>query len=402
MAVIPDFVIVSNTPNFYYVLVTHTSEKMKLDTIKNINQIIERDSKDTTYKFALLRSVIDSVHEFAHLTTQKDEVVEMPLGLLIYKWLEYYYPIIDSRFFIPQKNGDTEGGRSLAFRSDLKELTSFYSNKGGMSVFFSELRKGKIDAAISSHVFQLCKKIRSTITRNPMKHIGVSVYGRHYSIFQFQSKKVKEPATMDLNFLVDQFGTFTFPEDYFTIFEHLGGFITGKNAILLEWADFTVRCDKSGNLSREMILNEILKSPTNNREVYAAQQFFIRVGKSNPLECVWSGKAIGSNLNIDHVLPFAIWKNNDLWNLLPTLASINNNKRDKIPTRRMLHARKGNIIDYWNMLATNFPELFEKEITISLTGKKYDNKNWLLTAFTALQDKSDYLIQTRGYEPWEY
>ena len=30
---------------------------MAYETLKHINQIIERDSKDTTYKFALLRAI---------------------------------------------------------------------------------------------------------------------------------------------------------------------------------------------------------------------------------------------------------------------------------------------------------------------------------------------------------
>lgn len=375
---------------------------MKLETIRHINQIIERDSKDTTYKFALLRSVIDAVHEYSHLAVCKGADVEMPLGLLVYKWLEYYYPIIDSQIFIPQKNGDAEDGKSLAFRSMFKELTLFYADKGGMSVFFSELKKGSLDSAVSDQVLQLCKKLRDTITKNPMKHIGVSVYGKHYSLFQYQSEKLKSPLTPDINFLIDQFGTFSFPYDYFLIFQHLGGFITGRNAILIGWADFTVKCDKSGKLSREMVLNEILKSPINNREVYAVQQFFNHIGKATPLECVWSGKAISNDLNIDHVLPFAVWKNNDFWNLLPAKSSINNKKRDKIPTTHLLHKRKETIIHYWELLAARFPDSFEKEIAVSLTGKRGSANNWQLPAFAALQDKIDYLINTRGFEPWEY
>lgn len=160
---------------------------MKLETIRHINQIIERDSKDTTYKFALLRGVIDSVHEYAHLALHKDGVVEMPLGLLVYKWLEYYYPIIKSDVYIPQKNGDIPGGKSLAFRADLKTVTDFYRDKGGMSVFFSDFKKGKADSAISNHLLGLCKKIRDTITKNPMKHIGFSIYSEHYLTFQYQT-----------------------------------------------------------------------------------------------------------------------------------------------------------------------------------------------------------------------
>lgn len=36
---------------------------MQYETLRNINQIIERDSKDTTYKFALLRATIEVIQE---------------------------------------------------------------------------------------------------------------------------------------------------------------------------------------------------------------------------------------------------------------------------------------------------------------------------------------------------
>jgi hypothetical protein len=375
---------------------------MKLETIRHINQIIARDSKDTTYKFALLRGVIDSVHEYAHLAVRKDGMIEMPLGLLVYKWLEYYYPIMESDVYIPQKNGDMRGGKSLAFRAALKAVTDFYRDKGSISVFFSDFKKGKADSAISNHLFRLCKKIRDTITKNPMKHIGFSIYGEHYPIFQYQTKRVNSPELFDLGFLINHFGTYTFPKDYFTVFEHLGGFITGRNAILQGWADFTFKCAKNTSLSVEQILNVILKTPTDDREVYAVQKFFTQINQQRIIECVWSGKRINADMNIDHVLPFAVWKNNDLWNLLPAKAQINNHKRDKIPTSQFLQTRKEAIISYWEILADAFSDSFEREIMISLTGSEIYQNNWQLPAFAALQQKSDYLIHKRGFEPWEY
>jgi len=372
---------------------------MQLETIRHINQIIERDSKDTTYKFALLRGVIDSVHAYAHLAVHRDSVVEMPLGLLVYKWLEYYYPIIESDVYIPQKNGDIPGGKSLAFRSGMKTVTDFYKDKGGMSVFFSDFKKGNVDSAIYNHLLQLCKKIRDTITKNPMKHIGFSIYGGHYAIFQYQNKRFNKPDLFNLSFLIDSFGNYTFPKDYFTVFEHLGGFITGRNAILQGWSDFTFKCAKNTSLSEEEILNVILKSPVDAREVSRVQRFF---SQQITLECVWSGKNIKTDLNIDHVLPFAVWKNNDLWNLLPAKAQVNSHKRDKIPTRHFLQKRKDAIISYWELMANAFADSFEREVIISLTGSSTGKENWQLPAFAALQEKSDYLIHTRGFEPWEY
>ncbi|MDZ7767124.1 MAG: hypothetical protein U5K00_22380 [Melioribacteraceae bacterium] len=105
--------------------------------VENINQIIERDSKDTTYKFALLRATIEIIQEKSPHQKIKDDFVILPVGLLILKWLEYYYPIIEQE--LPQRNGDNLDTFTLSFRSLLKEVTDFYKLRGGLSVFYSEL-----------------------------------------------------------------------------------------------------------------------------------------------------------------------------------------------------------------------------------------------------------------------
>ena len=75
------------------------------ETFINISKIIERDSKSTTYKYALLRGTIDIIQDNSPFIKINREVVEIPLGLLIEKWMLYYYPILDSDVLIPQING---------------------------------------------------------------------------------------------------------------------------------------------------------------------------------------------------------------------------------------------------------------------------------------------------------
>ena len=56
-----------------------------LENFKTINTIIERDSKDATYKFALLRGVIEISQEYQQLVKESGDRVSLPLGLLIEK-----------------------------------------------------------------------------------------------------------------------------------------------------------------------------------------------------------------------------------------------------------------------------------------------------------------------------
>ena len=53
----------------------------------NISKIIERDSKSSTYKFALLRGTIDIITENSPFIEIDKDRVALPLGLLVEKWL---------------------------------------------------------------------------------------------------------------------------------------------------------------------------------------------------------------------------------------------------------------------------------------------------------------------------
>jgi len=66
--------------------------------------------------------------------------------------------------------------------------------------------------------------------------------------------------------------------------------------------------------------------------------------------CVWSGALIHQNdMDIDHILPYSVWFNNDLWNLLPTERNLNQKKKkDKISTRELITKRADTIVDYWH------------------------------------------------------
>ena len=109
---------------------------MRNDIFQNISKIIERDSKSTTYKYALLRGVIDIIQDNSPYTIFSNGRVYFPTGLLIEKWLLYYYPIIESSTYIPQINGEA----NLAFGVQFKKIISAYSGIGGFSAFNNDLK----------------------------------------------------------------------------------------------------------------------------------------------------------------------------------------------------------------------------------------------------------------------
>lgn len=373
-----------------------TNATMRNEVFTNISKIIERDSKTTTYKFALLRGVIDIIQDNSPYIFFSNDRVILPIGLLVEKWMLYYYPIFESSAYIPQINGES----NLAFGVQFKKIISEYSVIGGFSAFYNDLKNKGIPKNLHSDFVSLAKKIKDTITRMPMKYIGRSISNDYYSIFQYEScKKSKTSTGIDAEFLINNLGTFSIPIDYYEAFQILGSFIGGQDSILFKWAEFSVSASGK-NLSIEKVVSEVLKSPITERDVAESKQIFKSIlKKEGKVYCVWTGKSITS-YDVDHLIPFSVWKNNDLWNLLPSEAKTNNQKRDKIPSIELIEKSKGLIFHYWELLNENQPQRFQKEIQITLLGNNSFSA-WKETAFEHLQNSCNYLISNRGYAEWK-
>lgn len=368
---------------------------MKNEVFSNISKIIERDSKSTTYKFALLRGVIDIIQDNSPYISFTNDRVNFPTGLLVEKWMLYYYPIFESTEYIPQINGKA----NLAFVIQFKKIISAYHGIGGYSAFYNDLKNKGIPKNLHSDFVSLAKKIKDTITRMPMKYIGRSISNDFYSIFYYESgTRNRVSKNVDVEFLINNLGTFSIPIDYFEAFQVLGSFISGQDSILFKWAEFSVSASGK-TLSTEKVVSEVLKSPITERDVAESKQIFKSIlKKEGKVYCVWSGKSITS-YDVDHMIPFSVWKNNDLWNLLPSETKTNNQKRDKIPSIELIERRKSLIFHYWDLLNENQPQRFQKEIQVALLGNNSFSA-WKESAFVHLQSSCNYLINSRGFTEW--
>lgn len=368
---------------------------MNSEVYKNISKIIERDSKTSTYKFALLRGVIDIIQDNSPYISFNENRVEIPTGLLIEKWLIYYYPILESTIRLPQIYGNI----NLAFEKQFIELINKYSENNGLSTFYNDLKVKSLPVEIQFMFFNLVKTLRKTITTMPMKHIGQSINNELYSIFKYNNTRVVRPKSIDLEFIIKEFGTFSFPLEYYEAFKILGSFINGQDSILFKWAEFSVNAS-GNNLSVHKVLNEVLKSPITVRDIKESKKLYKDIlQKQGNVYCVWTGRKI-SNYDIDHLIPFSVWKNNDLWNLLPSDSKINNQKRDKIPTPEVIERQKNLIIDYWGIIYEHQSKRFQKEIQVALLGN-HSFESWKISSISQLQKSCNYLIENRGFEGWK-
>ena len=370
---------------------------MIYDTILNINKIIERDSKTTTYKFALIRGVIDIIDEASPFIEVNDDIVNIPTGLMIEKWIIYYFNLLASETKIPQINGNN----NLAFEIYFSDIIGYYQNNGGISVLFHDIQKNSIPENLINSFTKLSKKIYDTIIRMPMKYIGRSISNDYYSIFQYQKYKNKKIAYegFGICYLINTFGTFSIPINYYDAFKIFGRFLSGRNSLFTKWAEFSISASDN-QLNFSDVFANIIKEPITERNVQATKKLLstILMEKQN-IQCVWTEKRI-KKFDIDHIIPFSIWKNNDLWNLLPSQPKVNNQKRDKIPTSELIELKKDIIFSYWDYFDERYSDRFRSEISISLIGSELKD-NWKNVALEKLKNISNNLINNLGYTPWQ-
>ncbi|MFP4179885.1 MAG: class I SAM-dependent methyltransferase [Spirochaetaceae bacterium] len=117
------------------------------ESVDRIESIIMQDRKSATYKLALLRALCDIAQKESNIARwDSSGGVHIPIEAVARKWIEYYWPIVESKQFIPQMRGEHEKGRRfIAFRPSLEELATAYSNFGGIEEFVYQRDEGRFD-----------------------------------------------------------------------------------------------------------------------------------------------------------------------------------------------------------------------------------------------------------------
>ena len=170
-----------------------------------------------------------------------------------------------------------------------------------------------------------------------------------------------------------------------------------SESLILRWAELTHEISNRTVPVKEVI-DRLLIRPTTDRDVQFARSIY---AKLHSLECVWTGVAIGRRFAVDHTVPFSIWHNNDLWNLLPAARDVNANKSDKLISKRTLITSKDRVIYYWEILKKNAEERFYVEVSRALVRGTLDLHNWEQIAFSGLVENLETLAIQRGLERWE-
>ena len=144
-------------------------------------------------------------------------------------------------------------------------------------------------------------------------------------------------------------------------------------------------------------LNDPLRADRHVRGVYEAEE---------ALECVWTGKSLKRGFDVDHAIPFALWQNSSLWNLFPAAKTVNNAKRDMLPTRTIVRKRGDAIVYCWDLLYRRFPSRFRKEAALLMGRGRWENlavngQSWETQLMNSFEEAIEYTATVRGAYRWE-
>ena len=351
-----------------------------------IRNIVINDSKSSTYKVALLRTLlrIAEGHPGAVLERTQSHIA-LPMGLVSLYWLKLYKPLVDT--FGMHQGGSGKLGFVKA--NGWETLTSYSPNDFyiGRCIF---------DNDEATSVYRTLKDIASTIKNMPAKYITLP--GTKDEIFQVElnrSHAPKDSLVLDFEFL-KSLGTFYVPHTIWDVLTNYSVWI--EPALVNEWVSLMEGYNRE-HPSAYTKLDYLNALQWENPE-RSTRRVRERVGALADVDCCWSGRSLNKNAYaVDHAFPFARWPNNDLWNLLPTQKKINENKSDKLPTRQRLTQSRAYILEWWQQAWDSNQREFFTQANFALPDLTPNNTNYddVFEALTVQRDRIKQIQQLRDW-----
>ncbi len=337
-----------------------------------VESILNRDKKVATYKLALFRALAEIAQTEHHVATfTPDDRVLVPLAAVAEKWILYYWPIFASQ--TPIWQGTNKSGSDVAIRPPLNALIRQYANIGGLPAFYVDWKSDRFSPDARRLFRKAISQVKNSI-RMPVRHAG----GGDHLVFTYDPDASAITMTASL-----------WRELCLT-----GNWI--QDATLLRWAELTEQINDGVRASQ--VIDCLLQVPDAERNVHDARRYFEAL---RDRVCVWTDRRLDKSFAVDHAMPFALWRNNDLWNLFPADPKANSNKSDRLPSYDLLHRRRNRIIDVWQGLDNALGERFEREAQSLLGRDRFERGNWENRLFTRFVEAFEVTAVQRGAPRWD-
>jgi hypothetical protein len=265
-----------------------------------VEGVLTRDRKVATHKLALFRALCEIALTQPHgVVWRKGGSVGVPLASLADRWIVYYWAIFHSRTFLPQMDGEQDSRvHKLGFTKELERLMDTYAKSGGLTRFVLDRRSDCFPSLEIKRLYKtLMSKVGQVIIKGPVTYSGGSL---GVQLFTYKGGYVFLHA------------------DLWRELSLMGHWI--HEALILRWAQLISRLSKREIPPEKTIGPLLLRELNSEREQDAARMIYFQLPD---LRCVWTGSLIKQDFHVDHMIPFALWRNNDLWNLLPAAPQVN-------------------------------------------------------------------------------
>lgn len=302
-----------------WVTQVYRHDETSVKGIDQIESILSQDSKDTTYKFALLKVFSEiattPLNRFAHYS---DKYVYFPSAIIVEKWISHYWKLMDSQTLINQKMGG-EFKRKLAFRNSLEETIRFYRSKKNRTNPYYDFRRDLHYGIIkSSDEYRLFKKlfdsVLNTIITGPVKYAGSSfddtsffTLGNGKKSYSSQHTEFSHKSAVE-----DCIGIGIQKSAYKELYKY-GAWI--NDSILLRWAKFTekIMVQNGENFSAGDVITLLSVDHIQERETQLMRKLYDQFKtETGHLTSVWSGKNLQTydpNIEIEkHLISESIVK----------------------------------------------------------------------------------------------
>ena len=327
-----------------------------------LRHIVFNDQKSSTYKLALLRTLIriaDGAGGFARPGSDERHV-DLPLGLVALFWIRAFKPLLASGLpQLPTGNDRLrfvkEGFRALSIRSpnDFRVGQQFTGEDAG------NLVRALRDAA---HCIRI---MPATFTTYPGSSDPVFPCKRGNPVRTVQAVRLDDA-------FLWSFGTFSVPTHLWQAMSRYAPWI--EPAILNEWIEI-MRGYTANPLSWDDHRTALRwLEPEHDTDIVRALGRNLRRSGS-ALYCVWTGRRLKDAFDVDHCFPFAAWPCNDLWNLLPSAATVNRSKGHRLPAPEALEQARPRMLDWWEqayLRDTTLATRFEDEVRSALPAATTD------------------------------
>ena len=377
-----------------------------------LRHVIVNDNKSSTYKLGLLRTLVRLAETAPGLVIKRtDDYVEIPFGAVGLYWLKQYLPLV-LHHKLPQRPSGP-GGYGWA-KDAFKQLRDISPSDLRLGARFDSDRAVILTRAIND----ACENIE----RMPVRYITYPASGNR-QLFESgftRARVTAQPIVLSREYLT-QFGRFRIPA---LLWQALGQFACWLDPVIVrEWRQLTANWVSPANLrSAErwatntgqpaaLVRESGAETAPNDPFDWTESRYGTNIALERAkqlredgfaLTCVWSAARIRTALHIDHCFPWARWRNNDLWNLMPARGNINLSKSDRLPSSGAMADARDRMLEWWQHAWVQSPQedRFFMEARYSLPGLEDDTPR-LEDIFIAAQHQRARLKQDQQLIEWQ-